>query len=101
MRKSIIVAILIIASYLAVWYVGTTLVRAENGEPSALLAKVDEFDRVEIQRYHDIIVEAVKRRDLLIETAAKRNKVDLGKASYDIIAGEFRTKALEDKADDK
>ena len=73
---------------------------ADAGE-QALLAKVDEFDRIEIQRYHDIIVEAVKRRDLLIETAAKRNKVDLGKASYDIIAGEFRTKALEDKADGK
>lgn len=69
------------------------------GEP-ALLVKVDDFDRSEIQRYHDIIVEAVKRRDLLIETAAKRHKIDISKATYDIIAGEFRSKT-EDKADGK
>ena len=69
------------------------------GEPK-VLKKIDDFDRQEIIQYHGLIVEATRRRDQLIEMAARRHKIDLKTATYDIIAGEFRSKT-EDKADGK
>ena len=70
------------------------------GQKGNEIIKVEEFDRAEILKYHEIIIRATDIRDRLIEMAARRYKVNLKESNYDVVAGQFKPK-LEDVDDKK